>query len=59
MNISEQTVKNHVVSLMRKLKARNRTHAVVIAIQKRIIVYMLTRAEELELIENKGHYAQR
>ena len=30
LNIEEQTVKNHISNLMRKLEAKNRTHAVVI-----------------------------
>lgn len=33
LSISEQTVKNHVASIVQKLNAANRTHAVVIAIQ--------------------------
>lgn len=31
--ISEQTIKNHVTSILRKLKAHNRTHAVVLAVR--------------------------
>jgi len=31
LNISEQTVKNHISSIMRKLDANDRTHAVVLA----------------------------
>ncbi|MDD5287874.1 MAG: response regulator transcription factor [Dehalococcoidales bacterium] len=34
MGVGEQTVKNYVASIMRKLKASDRTHAVVLAIQK-------------------------
>ena len=30
IGISEDTVKNHITSLLQKLKAKNRTHAVVI-----------------------------
>jgi len=33
LNISEQTIKNHVTSIMRKLNANDRTHAVVLAIR--------------------------
>ncbi len=35
--ISEQTVKNHVASIMRKLVANDRTHAVVIALRQGLI----------------------
>jgi RNA polymerase sigma factor (sigma-70 family) len=34
MNISEQTVKNHLTSVMRKLAVNDRTHAVVYALQQ-------------------------
>lgn len=34
MNISEQTVKNHLTSVMRKLAVNDRTHAVVFALQQ-------------------------
>ena len=34
LNISEQTIKNHITSIMRKLNANDRTHAVVLAIRK-------------------------
>jgi len=33
LGISEQTVKNHIASIMYKLKASDRTHAVVLAIR--------------------------
>ena len=33
LNISEQTIKNHITSIMRKLNANDRTHAVVLAIR--------------------------
>ncbi len=33
LNISEQTIKNHITSTMRKLNANDRTHAVVLAIR--------------------------
>lgn len=33
LNISEQTIKNHISSIMRKLNANDRTHAVVLAIR--------------------------
>jgi len=36
-DISEQTIKNHVTSIMRKLNANVRTHAVVIAAKQGII----------------------
>jgi len=37
LNISEQTIKNHVASIMVKLNANARTQAVVIAVQKGLI----------------------
>ncbi len=37
LNISEQTIKNHVASIMLKLNANARTQAVVIALQKGLI----------------------
>lgn len=37
LSISEQTVKNHVASIMRKLVANDRTHAVVIALRQGLI----------------------
>jgi len=37
LTVSEQTIKNHVTSILRKLNANARTHAVVIAIKKGII----------------------
>ena len=37
LNISEQTIKNHVTSILRKLNANARTEAVVIAIKRGII----------------------
>lgn len=33
LNISEQTIKNHIASIMRKLNANDRTHAVALAIR--------------------------
>ena len=33
LSISEQTIKNHITSIMRKLNANDRTHAVVLAIR--------------------------
>ncbi|MFH0777166.1 MAG: LuxR C-terminal-related transcriptional regulator [Candidatus Eisenbacteria bacterium] len=33
-DISENTVKNHLTSIMQKLDARDRTHAVVIALRQ-------------------------
>ena len=33
LNIHEQTIKNHITSIMRKLNANDRTHAVVLAIR--------------------------
>ena len=35
--ISEQTVKNHIASIMRKLVANDRTHAVVLALRQGLI----------------------
>jgi len=37
LRISEQTVKNHLTSIMSKLQANDRTHAVVIALRQRWI----------------------
>ena len=37
LNISENTVKNHVKSILSKRGASDRTHAVVIALQRGII----------------------
>jgi len=37
LNISEQTIKNHVTSILRKLNANARTEAVVIAIKQGLI----------------------
>ena len=34
LNIREQTIKNHITSIMRKLNANDRTHAVVLAMRK-------------------------
>ena len=37
LGISEQTVKNHVTSILRRLEAKDRTEAVVIAIKQSLI----------------------
>jgi DNA-binding NarL/FixJ family response regulator len=37
LQISEKTVKNHLTSIMSKLQANDRTHAVVIALRQRWI----------------------
>ncbi|MCD6299707.1 MAG: response regulator transcription factor [Dehalococcoidales bacterium] len=37
LNISQQTVKNHITSIMRKLNANDRTHAVVLAMRSGLI----------------------
>jgi len=37
LRISEQTVKNHLTSILGKLQANDRTHAVVIALRQRWI----------------------
>lgn len=37
LGVGEQTVKNHVTSIMRKLNANDRTHAVVLAIRRGLI----------------------
>jgi DNA-binding NarL/FixJ family response regulator len=34
LGIGEQTIKNYITSIMRKLNANDRTHAVVLAIRK-------------------------
>ncbi len=43
LQISEQTIKNHVSNILRKLNANDRAHAVVIAIR-----YGWISAEELQ-----------
>ena len=37
LDVSEQTIKNHITSILRKLNANARTHAVVIAIKKGLV----------------------
>jgi DNA-binding NarL/FixJ family response regulator len=37
LNVSEQTIKNHVTSILRKLNANARTQAVVVAIKKGLV----------------------
>jgi DNA-binding NarL/FixJ family response regulator len=37
LDISEQTIKNHITSIMAKLNANARTQAVVIAVRKGLI----------------------
>jgi len=37
LDVSEQTIKNHVTSILRKLNANARTHAVVVAIKKGLV----------------------
>jgi len=37
LGISKQTIKNHITSIMRKLKANDRTHAVVLAMRMGLI----------------------
>ena len=37
LGISEQTVKNHISSILRKLEAENRTQAVVLALEQHLI----------------------
>jgi DNA-binding NarL/FixJ family response regulator len=34
LNTSEQTIKNHITSIMRKLNANDRTHAVALALRQ-------------------------
>lgn len=49
LNISEQTIKNHITSIMRKLNANDRTHAVVLAIRKGWInIDEVTKLDESE-----------
>ncbi|MFH0942358.1 MAG: response regulator transcription factor [Chloroflexota bacterium] len=49
LNISEQTIKNHITSIMRKLNANDRTHAVVLAIRNGWLnVGEVTRVETVE-----------
>lgn len=44
-NISEQTIKNHVSAILRKLSANDRAHAVVLAIRHGLISVSPTRVE--------------
>jgi DNA-binding NarL/FixJ family response regulator len=37
LNVSEQTIKNHITSILRKLNANARTQAVIVAIKKGLI----------------------
>jgi two-component system response regulator DegU len=37
LDVTEQTVKNHITSILRKLNANARTQAVVIAIKKGLV----------------------
>jgi two-component system, NarL family, response regulator DegU len=37
LNVSEQTIKNHVTSILRKLNANARTQAVIVAIKKGLV----------------------
>ena len=37
LGISEQTIKNHISSILRKLEAENRTQAVVLALEQHLI----------------------
>lgn len=37
LSVTEQTIKNHITSILRKLNANARTHAVVIAIRKGLV----------------------
>ena len=46
LDISEQTIKNHVASIMLKLNANARTQAVVIAVQQGLISINQTSAGE-------------
>jgi len=50
LNISEQTIKNHITSIMRKLNANDRTHAVVLAIRSG----WLNVGEVPDLLEKRG-----
>ncbi len=38
LGVSPQTVKNHMTTVMRKLDANDRTHAVTLALRKGLIV---------------------
>lgn len=53
LKTSEQTVKNHVTSIMRKLNANDRTHAVVLAIRQGWLdVGEVTEVPEKELVHS-------
>lgn len=51
LKISEQTIKNHVTSILRKLNANDRTHAVVLAIRNGWID--VSKANKLDNIEDE------
>lgn len=49
LGISEQTAKNHISSILRKLNANDRTHAVVLAVQRGLInIEETTKPPDLE-----------
>lgn len=53
LGIGEQTIKNHITSIMRKLYANDRTHAVVLAMRKgwlEIVEHPETPEPEEELV---------
>jgi DNA-binding NarL/FixJ family response regulator len=37
LGLSEQTIKNHISSILRKLNVENRTHAVVLALEQNLV----------------------
>jgi two-component system NarL family response regulator len=37
LNVTERTIKAHITNILRKLKASDRTHAVVIAIKRGLV----------------------
>lgn len=63
LKISEQTLKNHVSNILRKLNANHRTHAVVIGISKGLvnnsILEPIFRQKLKDIVSNGlGRYAQ-
>ncbi len=45
--VSEKTVKNHITSILRKLEANNRTHAVVLALRHNLIEPRVLGTQEM------------
>ena len=46
-HLKEKTIKNHITSILRKLEANNRTHAVVLALRHNLIQPDILGAQEV------------